>query len=114
MTSFENGRATEIRQAMRGGPGQIEVAQLFSTEESNGKLRLCARLTVQPGCGIGEHAHAPDAELVYILSGELTVNDNGTTRVLHAGDATFTGDGAVHSLVNRSNAPVQILAVVMN
>ena len=113
MTQFDRQGRREIRGAMRGGSGEIQLEHLFEKEETLGKLNLCARLTILPGCSIGLHPHGPDAEFVYVLSGEVTVDDNGVQRLLHAGDCTFTGGGAVHSVANNGSQPAQILGIVI-
>ena len=113
MTHFDGQGPMETREAMRGGQGEIHLEHLFGREETLGKLNLCARLTIQPGCSIGLHPHGPDGEFVYVLSGELTVEDNGVRRLLHAGDCTFTGGGAVHSVANHGSQPAQILGIVI-
>lgn len=47
----------EIKENMRGGDGQVEMLHLFTQNELRGRCRIFARLTLQPGCSIGEHAH---------------------------------------------------------
>ena len=65
------------------------------------------------GVSIGEHPHNPDAEIYYCLKGELTVSDNGTEKVMHAGDIMFIGGGQTHWAKNLSNEPVEMLAIVI-
>ena len=98
---------------LRGGDGDLLREDLFAEESMHGKARLCAILTIPDGSSIGEHAHGPDAEIYYILSGTLQVTDNGITKDLTAGDAVFTGGGTSHSVVNKSGKDASMLAVII-
>ncbi len=113
MVKYCKDMRTEIKKEVRGGQGQFETRHLLEPAETLDKCSLCSRMTLLPGVSIGEHPHSPDAEIYYCLSGELTVNDNGVDRVLHAGDIMFTGGGQFHSAANRSSEPVEMLAIVI-
>lgn len=104
---------TEERPQMRGGEGVIHAYQLLEPADLCGKANLCAILTVDPGCSIGEHAHGPDAEIYYVLEGQLEASDNGEQTVLHPGDAMFTAQGKTHSVRNTGDQPAKLLAVVI-
>ena len=69
---------TEIREQMRGGKGKVEITHIFGKDEIRGKARLCARITLQPGCSIGMHEHVDEEEIYHIIEGTGVVNDNGT------------------------------------
>lgn len=103
----------EVRVNMRGGAGQVTLRHLLEKEDMSGKCRLCAVFTVEPGCEIGWHTHQPDAEIYYVLKGEMSMNDNGEEVIVRAGDALFTADGAGHSAVNKSNETAELLGVVI-
>jgi len=98
---------------VRGGQGDIVRTEIFFPEELLEKANACVIMTIPHGSTIGEHPHGPDAELYYILSGTLRVTDSGVTKDLVAGDAVFTGDGNVHSVVNVSDKEASMLAVVV-
>lgn len=104
---------TELRPNLKGGVGDINMTYLVEKEESLGKMNVCGILTVNPGCTIGLHPHGPDAELYYILEGDLVCTDNGVDSALHAGDSMFTSGGETHSVENNSDKPAKILAVVI-
>ena len=57
---------TEIREKMRGGPGAVSVRHFLSKDDFAASVRLCARLTLPPGSGIGTHQHSGEDE-VYIV-----------------------------------------------
>lgn len=102
-----------LRENIRGGNGKVETDVVYKGEELLGKATLFNRLTIKPGSSIGEHAHTEDAEIYYVLEGEVTASDNGKPVVLNKGDCMFTGGGETHSLENTSDADAVILAIVL-
>lgn len=104
---------SEIKQQMRGGTGSVELKHVFMQEELTGKARLFARVTLNPGCSIGKHEHVNEEEIYYIIEGKGLVNDNGTESEIVSGDAVLTGGGAFHSIENRSDRPLTMLAVIL-
>jgi len=104
---------TAIRENLRGGRGALRCLTVFAPEETFSKCNLCSKISFLPGESIGPHPHDPDAELYYILDGELTVTEDGREYVVHAGDGVFTGGGSVHEVANRSEKPASMLAVVI-
>ena len=78
-----------------------------------GKAKMCARITLPPGSSIGEHPHQPEAEIYYVLDGEITVTDNDERIVLHPGDAMYTGGGNRHSATNESFRNAEMMAIIL-
>lgn len=105
--------STQDRPNLRGGDGVIKAYNLLEPADLAGKANLCAIMTVEPGCSIGEHAHGPDAEIYYMLEGELEAWDNGEKTVLHPGDAMFTHGGKTHSVRNTTSQPAKMIAIVI-
>lgn len=103
----------EMRDRIRGGTGTIRAVSLLEQGECFGKVNLCALLTIEAGQSIGLHAHGPDAEIYYLLSGRLAATDNGADAWLEAGDAMITGDGGTHSVRNDGDQPAVLMAVVL-
>lgn len=102
------------RQNLRGGDGVIHTLHLVEATEMFGKGILCSVMTVDPGASIGEHPHGPDAELYYMLEGELCVRDNGAEPVvMQVGDAMWTGNGETHSVRNETDKPARMIAFVL-
>lgn len=104
---------TEIREKMRGGTGSVKLLHILNKEEIKGKVRLFAKIVLEPGCSIGTHEHVDEEEAYYILRGTGTVCDDGTNRTVQAGDVVLTGNGASHSIENTGNEPLEFLAVIM-
>lgn len=104
--------AREIRESMRGGKGQIIIEHLEREGlPTNG--RLFAKLTIAPGCSIGEHRHIGEAELFYFVSGSGVVIDDGERVNVSAGDAMTTGDGHSHGVENTGDVDLEMIAVIV-
>ena len=54
----------EIRERMRGGNGNGEILHILNIDEMR-KVRLFAKITLNPGCSIGMHQH--EGELIIYL-----------------------------------------------
>lgn len=105
---------TEIKEQLRGGDGNAIVRHLITPENSCGKFKMCAVLTLEPGCSIGEHPHMPDAEFCYLMEGELVIEDGGKEYTVHPGDAWICGDGAQHYSKNCSDKNAVFMAIIVN
>lgn len=103
----------EIREKMREGKGSVEITHIFKQDEMKGKSRLCAKITINPGCSIGVHEHVNEEEIFYILKGKALVDDNGEMQELHEGDAIITGGGGSHSVENIGNGVLELMAVII-
>lgn len=113
MIKSSNEMVSDIKHQMRGGKGSVEITHIFKQDELKGKARLIARISINPGCSIGLHEHVAEEEIFYIINGFGVINDNGKEREVSAGDAVLTGDGAFHSIENREDVPLQLLAVIL-
>ena len=96
-----------------GGKGTIQFKKLGEPEEMYKSASLFNHVTIQPGCSIGYHTHEHETEFYYILKGEAVFNDNGTEVLFHAGDVGVTGNGDGHGIENRSNEPVEMIALIV-
>ena len=97
-----------------GGDGSITVETLnMNNEELNGKGRVFAHTTIQPGSSIGYHEHHGESETYYILSGKGDYNDNGTVRPVKAGDITYTPNGCGHGLENTGDENLVFMALII-
>ena len=104
----------EFRENVRGGQGNVTLEHILEPEDIFNKGRLFAKITVEPGCGVGEHQHTGEMEGFYILRGEATVEDNGQTFVLKEGDVLYTHDGGSHSLYNSGKTTLEYLAIIIS
>ena len=74
----------QIKEHMRGGKGHVIMKHLLGEKELNGKCRIYAEITLEPGCEIGYHEHHNESETYYTISGQGVYNDNGTNRPVNA------------------------------
>lgn len=102
----------QIREHMRDGDGSVLIHHILQDENLPGNCRLFARITLNPGCSIGEHGHAGEAEIFYILSGKAKMTDDGKTIELDAGDSCMTRNGS-HSICCAGNEPVELIGVII-
>ena len=99
---------------MVGGPGHVLNRSLIEGPETLfNSGRLFAHNVLEKDCGIGFHTHTDECELYYMLKGEAEYNDNGQVRTISAGDITYTGPGESHSLINRKDEPVEVIALIL-
>lgn len=103
---------TEVREKMRGGPGSVRVTSLFEPAEFKALVRLCARLSIAPGSGIGLHEHAAEDEVYVIVKGEGLLDEGNGPCKVSPGDAILTGRGSKHSIVNSGSSELELLAFI--
>ena len=105
----------EIRRVenMAGGKGHVIIKDLLGEKELNGKCRMYAEVTVEPGCSLGYHEHHGESETFYILQGFGDFDDNGTVRQVKSGDVTFTPSGSGHALVNTGVSNLIFMALII-
>ena len=95
------------------GKGLIHMKDLTDKEGLYGHGRLFAHVTVNPGCSIGYHPHEHETEFYYIIKGEAVFNDDGVETVVRPGDICATGYGQFHGLENRTDEPVELIALIV-
>lgn len=93
--------------------GRIVKNHVLNPDEMLNKALMFSIIDLPDGSTIKEHSHQPDAEIYYILEGEVCVTDNDQTAILHAGDVVFTGNGDRHSITNKSGKPAKFLACIL-
>lgn len=103
----------ENRMNMRGGKGCVKIEQWFKPEAFGAKVRLCSRMTLEPGASIGNHVHETEDEIYLVLSGTGQILENGVWTAIQAGDAILTGKGGSHSVENNGTEPLVIAAVII-
>lgn len=108
----KNEMTVEIREKMRGGPGSVTIRHMFKPAEFKAPVRLCGRLILPPGTGIGLHEHASEDEVYVIVSGEGMVDEGLGEKPVRAGDAVLTGRGASHSIRNSGVEPLEMIAFI--
>ncbi len=103
-----------LNEHMRGGDGIVEVLSLATKEELNNNGRLFGKITINPGCSIGFHVHENESELFYVLDGEAEYSDNGNIHTISAGELTICPPGTGHSVANKKEKTVTLMALIIN
>lgn len=102
----------EERERMRGGNGRVTVRHYFEAAEFAAPVRLCARLTIPPGAGIGVHEHLTEDEVYVITAGAGLLDDGQSERRVCAGDAILTGRGESHAIRNDGASDLELIAFI--
>ena len=105
--------ATEVRQNMRGGKGSVTVENFWGKGELKAKTRLFAKLTIEPGSGIGFHEHLNEEEVYIVLRGQGVIEENGEKIPVSVGDSILTGHGGNHAVEAVGSEPLELLAVIV-
>ena len=103
----------EIKKAMRDGPGQVIQTTIASKEEMLNNARMFSKLYFEPGCGIGMHEHNDECEIFLVNKGELTYYEDDNEYLIKEGDITILESGHRHSVINKSNQPAELIAIIL-
>ena len=114
MVKHPNEFRQDIRTAPRGGQGTAYIYHMLEPEQYFNKGRMMAKAVLSLGSVMGYHVHENEMEMIYILSGQAKVNDNGVERLLVAGDMLYTGDGQGHSIEAVGDTDLSYLAVIIS
>lgn len=104
---------TVIKQNVNGGVGPMRIKHILNDKELNGKCRMYAEVTLEPGCSLGYHEHSNESETYYIVKGQGEYNDNGTIRHVTVGDRTFTPNGFGHGMANKGDTDLVFMALII-
>ncbi|MBR6738952.1 MAG: cupin domain-containing protein [Oscillospiraceae bacterium] len=74
---------------------------------------MFAELHLNPNCSIGTHRHEGEYEIFFCKEGEIVLNDNGTERLMHAGDFAVCYDGEEHGIANRTDKLAAVYAAII-
>lgn len=113
MIRRDDERTAEIRERMRGGQGEVRIEHYWSKDELDAKTRLCAKIILPPGAGIGEHEHGQEEEVYIILSGRGRILEGSTATEVGPGDTVLTGNGASHAIENIGDEPLELIAFIV-
>lgn len=109
-------RAEERKQLLlanaRGGEGTVDRRD-YVLEGMPENAKMFAEIRLEPGCSLGTHSHIGEYEILFFKEGEITLNDNGTERVMHPGDFAICQDGECHGIANRTERPAAAYAAIL-
>ncbi|MGM9899439.1 MAG: cupin domain-containing protein [Bacilli bacterium] len=77
----------------------------------DGKLRIMEGVLV-PGASIGLHTHENNAEVIFVIEGNLVAVINNEEEQLTSGDVHYCPKGDTHTLINKSNSDALFKAVI--
>ena len=103
----------ENREHMRGGDGTVKITHFAGKKELLDKGRFFARITLEPGCSIGEHIHEGDSEIFIVERGCPTYNDGGVLVDAEPGDVLICPAETAHSIKNNTSETVDIIALIV-
>ena len=104
---------TQIREGVRGGTGLTGFLHIVSSENLPEKSRLFSVVSLEKGSSIGQHEHAGETEIYYVLEGEGVLDDNGVKKPFFKGDCNVCGDGGYHAIANEKDETLKFLAVII-
>ncbi len=91
---------------MKGGEGGVTTRRYEDDEV------VVLKNTMDPGASVGFHTHHGDYEVIYVLEGEGTVQEDDQMKPIKAGQVNYCAEGCSHSLINSSDKPLTIVAVL--
>jgi quercetin dioxygenase-like cupin family protein len=95
-------------------PGPTVVSQTkYPLTMGSGDYDLITRILDFPaGAGNPNHMHGGNV-LVTVLSGEMTLREKGTEKIVKAGESWTESPGNVHAVVNAGTASARVVAVFL-
>jgi len=102
----------EIRSNLKNGQGDISFVNLVDKDIMT-NCRLMSKMSIPVNGCIGEHKHMNETEYYIIQMGLAMVLDNGQERSVKAGDVIITGHNESHSIHNKGNVPLEIIAIII-
>jgi uncharacterized cupin superfamily protein len=94
-----------------GGAGVLRCREYLADYKRTLGFAYVHDDVLPPGASIGDHTHAKDEELYFILAGNGVMRVDGTDRNVSAGDMVLTRRGGSHSLANTGKEPLRVLVV---
>ncbi len=114
MIKRKNKQSSVVNHEMRGGVGDVTVRRYLDAGEYNGRARLIASLTLEPGASIGEHVHENEEEIFIVLKGTAAYLDGDHEEMLYPGDSCIVLGGGNHSVRNPSaEEDTELCAVIL-
>lgn len=97
---------------VQGGEGYILRDLLLQESQLNGTCTYVSCITLDPGCEIGNHVHADDSEMYFMIEGKGLYNDNGEELEVCTGDVMFCDKGEEHAIKNNTDKPLKFVALI--
>ena len=88
----------------------VRQGEVLEIRLTDGKV---SHVVLEKNCEVGWHIHHGDGETYYILKGKGEYSDNGNIVEVYPGDVLFVDDGEGHSMINREDEPLEMIALVL-
>lgn len=111
MYKKEAERKITVKENMFNEKGTIIFKEIASNEEMFDKTSMYAELTIKENCGIGYHKHTNEEEVILVIAGKATCNNDGKEFVANKGDVIICEDGHEHSIVNKEKEELKLVAI---
>ena len=99
-------------QAPIPGPNVVSQAK-YPVNVGSGEYDLMTAILDFPaGAGFGNHTHGGNV-LVSVISGEMTLREKGTEKVVKAGESWTEAPGNIHAVANAGTATSRVVAVFL-
>jgi quercetin dioxygenase-like cupin family protein len=89
-----------------------DVLVKVASADTDGAFAIFSH-AVAPMSGPPLHRHSREDEWFYVLSGEITLEIDGTRIALRSGDSAFAPRGTAHTYRNFNDAAAEILVLTM-
>ncbi|MEO1130883.1 MAG: cupin domain-containing protein [Planctomycetota bacterium] len=97
--------------ACHGGVGRLLCRVVMEEGESDVGIRFMHDDVLEPGASIGEHLHADDEEIYFVVEGSGTMILDGAQRPIGPGDVSLVKRGHTHGIVNSQDGPMRLIVV---
>jgi len=99
-------------QASIPGPNVVSQAKYPLNVGSGEYDLMTAILDFPAGTGFANHKHGGNV-LVSVVSGEMTLREKGTEKIVKAGESWTESPGNVHAVVNAGTTTARVVAVFL-
>lgn len=95
--------------ACHDGKGIVECLPMLSSNDSQRGIMFLHDDIIPPNTSIGEHLHANDEEVYYLIEGECTLIYDGKEMPMKTGDVSVVQSGHSHGLINEGNKNARLI-----
>lgn len=106
-------RKKEIKEKLKEGSGRVEFCHIAESEETYGKAKMYATLTLHKGDSIGYHSHTGEEEIMLINKGVGIYKEDNVEYKVKPGDITICQEGHFHSISNKNDEILEIIAIII-
>lgn len=106
-------RQETIKEGLKEGAGSVLFKEIAKPEEMFNKVKMLSTLTLKKGDSIGYHTHVGEEEVMFINKGKGLYKDDGVESEVNVGDVTICFENHYHGIENKSDEPLELIAMVL-